>query len=64
MDWKSHLQLMGKYTDLQVWNKSKNLAVGIYKLTESGSFARDYRFRDQLEQLLFQYRPISQKEMN
>ena len=39
---------MGKFQDLKVWQKAKNLAVYIYKLTNEGQFARDYGLRDQL----------------
>lgn len=40
---------MGKgFRDLHVWNKSKDLAVHIYRITESGSFGRDFGLRDQI----------------
>ncbi len=39
---------MGNFRNLRVWEKSKNLAVEIYKLTNIGSFSKDYRFRDQI----------------
>jgi four helix bundle protein len=38
---------MGKFQDLQVWQRSKNLAVFIYRVTEKGAFIRDHSFRDQ-----------------
>jgi four helix bundle protein len=39
---------MGDYKSLIVWQMGKELAVEIYKLTKSGSFAKDFRFRDQI----------------
>jgi four helix bundle protein len=39
---------MGNFKDLKVWCNSKNLAVKIYKLTESGSFVKDFGLKDQM----------------
>ena len=39
---------MGKFRDLKVWLRSKDLAVYIYKTTGSGVFAKDYGLRDQI----------------
>ena len=39
---------MGKFQDLKVWQRSKDLAVYIYKLTGKGDFAKDFSFRDQI----------------
>jgi four helix bundle protein len=39
---------MGKFQDLKVWARAKNLAVFIYKLTQTGKFSKDYGFRDQI----------------
>lgn len=39
---------MGEFRKLNVWIKSKDLAVRIYKITDDGLFARDFRFRDQI----------------
>ena len=39
---------MGKFQELRVWKRSKDLAVHIYKLTKSGEFKKDYGLRDQL----------------
>ncbi len=39
---------MGNFRELIVWQKSKALAIKIYKLTDTGLFSRDYRFRDQI----------------
>lgn len=36
------------FRNLAVWQKSKDLAVYIYKLTNTGSFSRDFGLRDQL----------------
>ncbi|MBU0505093.1 MAG: four helix bundle protein [bacterium] len=38
---------MGKFYELNVWKKSKDLAVYIYKQTQEGSFSRDFGLRDQ-----------------
>jgi four helix bundle protein len=38
----------GGFEELTVWQKSKELAVDIYKLTNEASFAKDYGLRDQL----------------
>ena len=39
---------MGKFQDLKVWQRAKDLAVYIYKLTSKGKFAKDFSFRDQI----------------
>jgi four helix bundle protein len=41
---------MGKsgFKDLNVWQKSKSLAVQIYKVTGEGRFAHDFGLRDQM----------------
>ena len=39
---------MGKFQDLKVWQRSKDLAVYIYKLTGKGAFAKDFSLRDQI----------------
>lgn len=40
---------MGKgFKDLIAWQRSKALAVRIYRLTEQGGWARDYGLRDQI----------------
>jgi len=41
---------MGKngFKDLTVWKKSKDLAVYLYKLTNTGPFNRDFGMRDQI----------------
>ena len=39
---------MSGFRDLKVWQRSKELAVLIYKLTQKGPFTRDYGFRDQI----------------
>jgi len=40
--------MMSGFRDLKVWQRSKELAVLIYKLTQKGPFTRDYGFRDQI----------------
>jgi four helix bundle protein len=39
---------MGKFQDLKVWQRAKNLAVSLYKLTGNGAFGKDWGLRDQL----------------
>ena len=39
---------MGKFQDLKVWQRSKDLAVYIYKLTAKGEFNKDFGLRDQM----------------
>jgi len=39
---------MGNFKDLKVWNKSKDLAVKIYKVTDEGLFNKDFGLRDQM----------------
>ncbi len=40
----------GGFKDLRVWQRSKDLAVAIYKTTEEGSLARDFGLRNQMRQ--------------
>ena len=39
---------MGNFKNLIVWQKAKDLAVNIYKLTDSGNFVKDFGLRDQI----------------
>ena len=39
---------MGKFRELKVWQRGKDLAVYIYKLTGHGIFSKDYGLRDQI----------------
>ncbi len=39
---------MGKFQDLKVWQRAKDLAVYIYKLTGEKPFAQDFSLRDQI----------------
>lgn len=39
---------MGKFTELKVWQRSKDLAVFIYRLTNQGIFSKDFGLRDQI----------------
>jgi four helix bundle protein len=36
------------FRDLRIWQKSKDLAVEIYKITNQGQFRRDFGLRDQI----------------
>jgi len=42
---------MGKFQDLKVWQRSKDLAVYIYKLTGDSAFSKDYGLRDQIRRV-------------
>jgi len=39
---------MGKFQDLKVWHRSKDLTVYIYKLTSKTPFSKDFGLRDQI----------------
>jgi four helix bundle protein len=39
---------MGKFRELRVWQRAKDLAVYIYKATSDGVFLKDYGLRDQI----------------
>lgn len=39
---------MGFFEKLKVWNRAKDLAVFVYKVTRHGELARDYGLRDQI----------------
>lgn len=39
---------VGKFTELKVWQRSKDLAVYVYKETNRGDFSRDFGLRDQI----------------
>jgi four helix bundle protein len=39
---------MGNFSELKVWQRSKDLAIAIYKISNQGSFAKDYGLRDQI----------------
>ena len=39
---------MGKFQDLKVWQRAKDLAVYIYRVTSKGAFTRDFSLRDQM----------------
>ncbi|MEE4265886.1 MAG: four helix bundle protein [Desulfobacteraceae bacterium] len=39
---------MSGFKDLKVWQRSKELAVLVYRLTHRGPFTKDYGFRDQI----------------
>ena len=38
----------GGFKELRVWQRAKDLAVFIYKVTDSGPFKRDYGLKDQI----------------
>jgi len=37
------------YQALQVWRRSKDLAVVVYKLIQNSAISKDYSFRDQIQ---------------
>ncbi|MBW1982371.1 MAG: four helix bundle protein [Deltaproteobacteria bacterium] len=39
---------MGKFQDLKVWQRGKNLAVFVYRITSKHPFTKDYGLRDQI----------------
>jgi four helix bundle protein len=39
---------MGKFQDLKAWQRAKDLAVLIYKVSNDGQFVRDFGLRDNL----------------
>ena len=39
---------MGKFRELNVWQRSKDLAVYIYRITATGPFEKDFGLRDQI----------------
>jgi four helix bundle protein len=40
---------MGNFMKLRVWQVAKELAVKIYKLTQTPKFLKDYGLRDQIQ---------------
>jgi four helix bundle protein len=40
---------MGNFLKLRVWQLAKELAVRIYKLTQTSAFSKDYGLRDQIQ---------------
>jgi four helix bundle protein len=39
---------VGNFQELRVWQRAKDLAVFIYKITKQGEFVKDYGLRDQV----------------
>jgi four helix bundle protein len=39
---------LGNFRKLKVWQRAKDLAVRVYKLTEKGEFAKDFSFKNQM----------------
>jgi four helix bundle protein len=40
---------MGNFLKLRVWQLAKELAVKIYKLTQTSTFSKDYGLKDQIQ---------------
>jgi four helix bundle protein len=41
---------LGRFQELKVWQRSKDLAVPLYRLTEEGASAKNYGLRDRIRQ--------------
>lgn len=41
-------ETMGKFEELKVWNRAKDLAVFVYRASRQGELARDFGLRDQI----------------
>lgn len=39
---------MGNFEELRVWQRAKELAIFLYKLSGQGAFAKDWGLRDQI----------------
>jgi len=39
---------MGNFQELKVWQRSKNLAIYLYKITQHDEFSKDFSLRDQI----------------
>lgn len=39
---------MGNFQDLKVWQRAKDLAVYLYKITGKGAFSKDFSLKDQI----------------
>ena len=39
---------MGNFQELNVWQKAKDLAVYVYKVSREGKFSKDFGLRDQI----------------
>ncbi|MBW2208265.1 MAG: four helix bundle protein, partial [Deltaproteobacteria bacterium] len=39
---------MGKFQELKVWQRAKELAVFLYRTTGEGAFRKDWGLRDQI----------------
>jgi four helix bundle protein len=39
---------VNRFEELRVWQKSRDLALAVYRLTSRGAFARDFGLRDQI----------------
>lgn len=39
---------MGNFRELKVWQRAKDLAVYIYRMTEQGPFSKDFGLKDQI----------------
>ena len=45
-------QEVGNFQELKVWQRAKDLAVFIYRVTEEGKFTKDFGLRDQWRRAL------------
>ncbi len=44
----NNFTIMGNFEHLEVWTEAKNLAVSIYKVTNTGLISKDFGLRDQI----------------
>jgi four helix bundle protein len=50
-----------KFEDLIAWQKARELAKAVYKMTEDGKLSRDFGLRDQLRRAAVSLCPIYQR---
>ena len=44
----SYMAKLNSFEEMQIWQKSRQLAKQIFELSNSGNFAKDFRLRDQI----------------
>ena len=43
------MSLITRFEDIKAWQEARKLVKAIYKLTNSGAFAKDFGLRDQIQ---------------
>jgi four helix bundle protein len=46
--WEEGVLRVNQFEDLEVWQKARDLAVDVYRVTRSGEFGKDWGLRDQI----------------